>query len=62
MINPAIENTATIVCNTFVINLCLFIPNCSIFLVGYNVSSISGVHYGDEAKLCNKYHFTNRAD
>ena len=26
----------------------------------HNVSSISGVHYSDEAKLCNKFHITNK--
>ena len=31
-------------------------------LIGGNVSSISGVHYRDNAKLCNKYHTTNGAD
>ena len=32
------------------------------FLLVDNVSSISGVHNQDEAKLCNKSHFTNRAN
>ena len=27
-----------------------------------NVSSISGVHYRDKAKLYNKFHITNGAD
>ena len=27
-----------------------------------NVSSISGVHHHDKAKLCNNSHFTNEAD
>ena len=31
-------------------------------LITPNVSSISGVHHHDEAKLCNKSHFTNKAD
>ena len=33
-----------------------------LYLIDDNVSSISGVHYSDKAKLCNKYHITNRAD
>ena len=40
----------------------LFFYTYWFFLIEDNVSSISGVHYRDEAKLCNKYHITNRAD
>ena len=32
------------------------------FIIVSNVASISGVHYRDKAKLCNKFHFTNGAD
>lgn len=32
-----------------------------IFLIGYNVASISGVHYRDNANLCNKFHIAYRA-
>ena len=49
------------------IEILIKLPNecCKVVFCPYmshNVSSISGVHLRDKAKLCSKYHITNYAD